>query len=331
MLRIGLVGDPHFSVKNVREMDEFTEKIIQWAKEQNPDILIILGDILHTHAIIHMTPFLMAQEFLKLCSKICPTYLIIGNHDRERNDDFLTTRHAFNGLKRWKNLTIVDVGLVETFEIIDTETVELNIAMIPYVPPGRFEEAYKQVVGDEKIDLVLAHQEFRGCNLGSAKSEHGDRWSRSKPPVVSGHIHIKQNLKNIQYVGTPMQHEFGDESDKGVHIATLSSHGLGELEYFPLNICTKITKEIECKDLRKFTPNPEVQTRIILTGNQEELATIRQSDTIKQLREKGCKILYKLKEVKKITFKKVAKSYLETLYTVLTPEEKEYIQPIITE
>ena len=43
------IGDPHFQVTNIIEIDKFMEKIINLATEKQPDIIIIAGDLLHTH------------------------------------------------------------------------------------------------------------------------------------------------------------------------------------------------------------------------------------------------------------------------------------------
>lgn len=323
-MRIGLIGDPHFNVKNVKEMTEFVDKIMEWLETTNPDILVVLGDILHTHATIYIKPLMMAIEFLTKCSKKCLTYLLIGNHDRPNNNNFLTHEHPFNGIKI-DNLTIVDIGLLETL-VVDEDTFKL--AMVPYVPPGRFMEAYKKIVGDVTPDLVFAHQEFRGCDLGNSKSLDGDRWSRKNPPVISGHIHIKQTLKNIHYVGTPMQHEFGDETDKGVHIVELTKEGLGPLEHFPLEICLKITKKIKINKLHNFKPDPNVSTRLIIEGTSEEIAAVRQTSRIKDLEKAGCKVLYKVKGNKKVQIKKINRRFLDVVYDILTPEELEIAKKV---
>ena len=43
------IGDPHFQVSNIPEVELFMEKIINLATEKKPDIIVIAGDILHTH------------------------------------------------------------------------------------------------------------------------------------------------------------------------------------------------------------------------------------------------------------------------------------------
>lgn len=325
MLRIGLIGDPHFSVKNIKEMTIFCDKIYRWIRETNPDILVVLGDILHTHAIIHVKPLMMAIDFLRGCAKLCPTYLLIGNHDRPNNSNFLTTEHPFNGINI-DNLTIVDTGLVE---ILEVDGGEFHLAFIPYVPAGRFIEAYDQIVKGEKIDLVFAHQEFKGCNLGASVSETGDHWSKSKPPVISGHIHIKQTLSNIHYVGTPLQHEFGDETQKGVHLVHLSKGGITPLHYYPLNICTKIVKTIKAKKFHLFEPQEETQTKLIVSGTPEELAIIRNSDKVLELRKKNCTVLFKAIGGEKIIIKKFKRRYLDNLFDILEKEEKEYLRSLL--
>jgi len=162
--------------------------------------------------------------------KIAKTYLIIGNHDRPDNSNYLTEDHAFNAFKSVVGITIVDKGLVETIN-------GFNLAFVPYVPPGKFRDAYEQIVGKTSIDMVFAHQEFRGCKLNEltgTTSSIGDVWSLEMPPVISGHIHNKHILGNVFYVGTPVQENRSENPDKGIHLITLKeideSDGIEDIE-----------------------------------------------------------------------------------------------------
>lgn len=217
MLRLVCIGDPHFKVDNVNKMTLFTDLVEEWCKKQKPDIIICLGDILHTHRTVHVKPLSMATEFLHRMIRIAKTYLIIGNHDRPDNSNYLTEDHAFNAFKSVQGISIVDRGLVETIN-------GFNLAFIPYVPPGKFRDAYEQIVGKTPIDMIFAHQEFRGCKLNEltgTTSSIGDNWSMEMPPVISGHIHNKHILGNVFYVGTPVQENRSENPDKGIHLITL--------------------------------------------------------------------------------------------------------------
>lgn len=75
------IGDPHFMVSNIPEVELFMEKMLELAKEKQPDIIIVGGDLLHTHERLHVTPLNKAYEFVDKLRKISLTYVLVGNHD----------------------------------------------------------------------------------------------------------------------------------------------------------------------------------------------------------------------------------------------------------
>ena len=129
-----IIGDPHFKVSNTKESTLFSERCINLAKEKQPDLIICLGDVLDRHETIHVNPLMQATKFLNELRLIAPTFTLIGNHDRCNNSNFLTDEHPFTALHCWENMTIVDKVLVK-------EIKGQKFVFVPYVPPGRFNEA----------------------------------------------------------------------------------------------------------------------------------------------------------------------------------------------
>ena len=211
MVRILVIGDPHFKVSGVLEHQEMIAAVLTTAKQQHPDIIVVLGDVLDRHETIHVSPLTRAVDFLIELSTITKTFVLIGNHDLKNNRQFLSKEHALIGL-RYPNLTIVDTP---TTEVLD----DLLFVFCPYVPPGRFDEALDVVPNWSQATAIFAHQEFYGANMDGLQSTDGDRWSLNRPLVISGHIHTFQILQpNLLYPGTPMQHNFGDDPNKGLSL-----------------------------------------------------------------------------------------------------------------
>ena len=106
-----------------------------------------------------------------------------------------------NALKKWDNVCVVDKPII-------TKIGEVNIAMCPYVPNGRFVEALSTTIGNDwrNCRMIFAHQEFKGCKMGHIISTEGDEWSDEYPPIISGHIHDYQKINNIFYPGSAIQH-----------------------------------------------------------------------------------------------------------------------------
>ena len=103
-MRILAIGDPHFKTTNIKESTEMVNAIYNLLeKEQdNLDFIIVMGDILDRHETIHVNPLTLAVKFLLTLATKKKTYVLIGNHDRPNNSDFLSDYHPFVGLNNIK-------------------------------------------------------------------------------------------------------------------------------------------------------------------------------------------------------------------------------------
>jgi hypothetical protein len=79
--RILAVGDPHIQVSNIPEVNLFIERMINLATEKKPDLIVILGDVLHTHERLNSIALNKAYELIDNMRLIAKTYVLVGNHD----------------------------------------------------------------------------------------------------------------------------------------------------------------------------------------------------------------------------------------------------------
>lgn len=283
-----VIGDPHFKVSNVRETDAMVEAIIRVANEKRPDIIVVLGDVLDRHEIIHVSPLTRSVKFLGRLMNIAPTYVLIGNHDLKNNRQFLSDEHPFSALKFWgENMIIVDTT---TMVNIKGQT----FVFVPYVPPGRFEEALNRCPGWERATCIFGHQEFRGAQMGAIISVEGDVWSLTNPYVVTGHIHDYQEPQvNILYTGTPIQHAFGDRHDKTISYFTYYSERDREHERIDLGLPRKHIVRLSCAEVSTYIPQPNYELEIIIRGTSGEIKAIMKHPNIEMWKRAGYKIAYK--------------------------------------
>jgi len=103
-----VIGDQHFKINNIPEVEEYISKIEILVKNKEPDFIVLLGDMLDQHEKIHSVPLNKAFEFINRMRKITKTFVLVGNHDMYSNQTFLTPDHWLNALKEWENVTVVD-------------------------------------------------------------------------------------------------------------------------------------------------------------------------------------------------------------------------------
>lgn len=291
------IGDPHFKASNVSESKAMVDKICEKIVELDPTFVVCLGDVLHTHEKIHIEPLCLATSFIIRMAQLKPTYVIIGNHDRPNNSDFLTDRHAFNGLKNHPNINIIDTTKEENIGAY-------KFVFVPYVYPGRFMEALEKLEDPlNNTKAIFAHQEFMGAKMGAIVSEAGDPWPIKNPLTISGHIHDYDDLQtNLIYTGTPMQHAFGDRSDKTISFFKFmqkstddqSLNSGWEQTRIDLNLIKRKIVRIKCSELNdNWQPPANCLVKVTLYGSSSELKTIMKHPRVKELQKLGISIAYK--------------------------------------
>jgi DNA repair exonuclease SbcCD nuclease subunit len=281
------IGDVHIKVNNIPECKDMITRLVQLAQEKKPDFIVCLGDVLDRHSTIHVQCLMIAEEFTFQMSQIAPFFLIVGNHDRPNNSNFLTNEHPFNAMKKWDNVTIVD-KVVEYFHK------DQRFIMVPYVPPGRFDEAL-QTISDPftNVTCYFAHQEIYGAKMGAIVSQCGDKWDLDRSLLVSGHIHDYDHLQpNMIYTGSPIQHSFGDSVSKKISMFTFNDKW--EQERIDLGMKKKVTIYITPDEVESFKIPANKIVKVVIRGDESEIKSVTKLDKINQLKKDGVKVAFKI-------------------------------------
>lgn len=317
-LRILAIGDPHFRMDNMHELDTFIERIANLIKEQNIDITVILGDLLHNHEKLHTLELNKAYDFIERVRDLTPVYCIVGNHDYINDKQFLSQNHWMNAMKRWDNVTVVDCAM--------SVVTEYGVLLFsPYVPPGRLEEALNTIDDWKDASMVFCHQEFKGCSMNAITSEEGDEWPIENPFVISGHIHDRQRLQdNIYYPGSSLHHAFSENANKTVTIARLGGEKIF-IENISLGMAKKKTIHMDVDDMYEYTHNPDSkqEIKIKVSGNYEDYKLFVKSKKYTQLINKNIKVVYDQKKKPTKNLELSTEETPEDFYTILYDKVKD--------
>lgn len=289
MTKILTLGDLHIQPDNLSEINVYLEQLEKYLKQNTFDLIIILGDTLHTHEIVYTQCLNKMLEYVKLCEKYATTYSLVGNHELINNQVYLTGNHPFMGFKKSHN--IVDIPIC-------IQVNNNSIILCPYVPDGRFIEALNQCTPEWKtVNCIIGHQLLDGAKMGAITAKNVEVWDLSYPMLVCGHIHDKQHpQKNLYYPGSAMQVAFGETEDHTISVINLHE---GNISIDEVNIHPPKKKTIyaDIKNIRelKLPDEEHLRLKISISGDADEFKTFKKSTDYKDLIKKGIKVVFKQK------------------------------------
>lgn len=286
--RILAIGDIHLQEKNYSTLLPVFEDILRKVVTNKVTHVVLLGDTLHTNERISLQCLHIASSFILRLSELCHVIVLIGNHDMLNNQQYQQHLSPFTGLEKTNNVTIVWQPILITPSVL----------AIPYLPKGRLEEAlhpWSIQLQEKNIKVVLAHQEFRGCQMGAVKSLDGDEW-RFPSYVISGHIHEEQKLGRVYYPGA-LEHgnccliTLDDNIDGKVflkRISVLATHLEHVLVYSLDDLITTLQ-----------SGNKKKNRVYILTVDETEAGSIEKSSTLSLLKQQYPDIPIRIKKSKR--------------------------------
>ena len=284
-MKILFIGDPHIKTDNNEEVSILLLELQKKCELHHFDRIIIGGDLMHYHERIFTQALNKTLEFVVTLSKYAPVDIIVGNHDMINNQQFLSSHHWMHVLSHLENVFVIDKPVCRKID-------DFTFLICPYVFPGRFIEALETECKEWKtMNVIFAHQEFKGCKMGAIISKDGDEWKDDNPLVISGHIHDNQRIgKNIYYPGTPLQHAFGD-TDKRI-VCYIDENGL--CTDLPLDVPIKKIINSEIKDLKEIKVKSNESIKLKLKGTAEECKLFKQTAVYTEYINKGVKIQFEV-------------------------------------
>lgn len=288
-----VIGDLHIHVTNLDEAALLREFLVKTARERRKEYhcIVILGDILDTNNIIRSEAHVVASELLGELSEIAPLLVLMGNHDLLGPLAFLSKVHGFTQLKRWVGTCDDGVSFPSGtgVQVVDTEPVVFTVCdvpfcALPYIPPGRFQEALALNPHSTSARAIFCHQEFRGCDIGGGRLSAVDETSPSL--WISGHIHEHQRVEGGLYVGTPRQVKIDENFFKTISLIQVEEKELKE-ERISTNLPPRCHIKTTTAELGNFAVPDYGRVKIELSGTVHENKAAKRHALVKEWKKKG--------------------------------------------
>jgi DNA repair exonuclease SbcCD nuclease subunit len=212
--KVAVCTDIHFGLKSnslVHNQDcsNFIDWFIKTAKENGCETGMFLGDWSHQRAALNMQTLQYSLRSLeKLSAAFDRFYFIPGNHDlyyRDKRDIYSTewARHI-------PNIQIVNDWFQDGDVVIAPWLVGDDHKKIPKLK-GQY------MFGHFELPHFKMNAMVEMPDHGEIQVDHFGNFER----VFSGHFHLRQQKKNIHYIGNCFPHNYADAGDTARGMMTL--------------------------------------------------------------------------------------------------------------
>ena len=189
-------------------------KCVDWigaeAAKKRCKTLFILGDVFHGRRSIDVTALEAGYECVRSLrdKHHLKVFIVEGNHDTSITGEGARSINVFDDIAE----------VINEPEVVAVEGIK--IGLIPYTESdGDVRKAIKRFTV-EKVKIVMGHLGVIGGKVGPADIEIPGKidleslMPQSFLHVFLGHYHNYQKLGNLMYVGSPIQHDWGERGHK---------------------------------------------------------------------------------------------------------------------
>jgi DNA repair exonuclease SbcCD nuclease subunit len=204
-MKIFVISDTHFGVRSnsVEWLDIQRSFFFDWfiddvKKRMSPgDEIFHLGDVFDSRQSINLKVLNLGMEVFEAMSRVAPVRVILGNHDcHDLNSNEINSVKPLGWLP---NVTVYE----------EPELIELGGKSMLMMPWRANPEQEKQCLETfKKADYLFCHTDVKGADFNKwTKVDHGNEVAefKSYKRVYTGHIHYRQKVGNINFVGCPYE------------------------------------------------------------------------------------------------------------------------------
>jgi DNA repair exonuclease SbcCD nuclease subunit len=270
--KVAVCTDIHFGLKSnslVHNQDcsDFIDWFIATAKENGCETGMFLGDWSHQRAAINMQTLQYSLRSLeKLSAAFERFYFIPGNHDlyyRDRRDIYST-----EWAKHIPNIIIVNDWYKEG-----------DVIIAPWLVGDDHKKLSKMTAKYMFGHFELPHFKMNAMiempDHGEVKVEHFG----GVESVYSGHFHLRQQKKNINYIGNCFPHNFADAGDDQRGMMILEWGKEPDYHAWPGQPLYRVMKLSEAIDngANILKPNMHVRVELDIDISYEEANFIKET------------------------------------------------------
>ena len=249
--KIFLLSDLHFGVR-ANSLEWLQNQLLFFEKFYFPflnkeakkgDIFFMLGDWYDNRQLLDINVMNKAINIIFRISEIMPVYLMTGNHDIYKKFD--TDINSLAAFRYIPNVTIFEKPCIVT-------NGKSRILVLPWIKTNEEEEMYAKA-NMQYADFIFAHTDMAGFKYDNGKhivKGANLRDIKGYKAIFSGHIHKRQQIDHLYYIGSPYHTKRGDIGNKkGVYIFDPDNNKFEVTE----NNLSSVFQRIRLEDLMEWT------------------------------------------------------------------------------
>jgi len=225
--------------------------------------LFHLGDVLdkkdkHRSELVNR----VVTELIDISNKYCPITILAGNHDYvvDRSECFLRFLNEF------ENITWIDEP---------TYWEEDQFLFLPHsrLPENEWEQ-WLPIINNPALKFIFMHQSIIGSKVSNYHElNHGldpNFFNDVSANIISGDIHLPQDLRNVTYLGTPHPVSFGDSHQPRMMVIKNDKVSFIDIKTIKREHIKKAILSFEdlLIDLKELKPKDQVKITLQLDKNQ---------------------------------------------------------------
>ena len=294
-----IIADPHLSDRNVSEVELAMKKSIDKTVERGCSIMYIIGDIFtdrKSQSFNTLQAFGRVLDYAEEKGITIP--LFPGNHDKI---DYLSERSYLDIYRHYPA-----VRLSTDFQLFG-EYGGWHIFLLPFFREVDALLPYIEKINNTDIpdrSVLLTHVAIDGVRNNDGSVVKGilprATFQRFKQVFV-GHYHDKQEIKNVTYIGSLLQNNFGEDDLKGITYfhsdGSITQESVAESRYLTVEIDLQDKGKQEIENLIEIYEETPDRIRFKFLGTKQQFKSVPRS----KIEGKGIKVAFKENIIEEVT------------------------------
>lgn len=315
------------------------KKIYKVIKKKGAQCLVILGDLFDRSKVDAVT---LTHTVSSIVNCPVPVFILPGNHDASTMSGGRFTVEAFSSMDK-QDVTVIGLKDKNEWGMGGDDVVFWPISFRTISETEKTIMGIKGRMKDWDNNILLLHGSILGADSYGWKCDDGldPKIFEGFDQVLAGHFHQTQSFSdNGFYVGSPMQHHFGDcGSDCGVWLAEFNKGEKNKFEYIKIrtpkfHIFDYDEFSVDILKKKKYKGGDFIRFNVVSTHADFVKKKVAVEETCRLLTDKGFKVNYRHKQISQtnerisiakkdgiIQLDSAVSKYVKSTQTELKPEQ----------